>query len=89
MDGELLSELLNGPYGFLVAISVFAWLASKEIRKARAERVADAEAEAKAEREKRIAAEAELHSLNEATTRRIWKAREMLIAKGVPVDELP
>lgn len=89
MDGELVADLLNGPYGFLVAIAIFAWLASKEIRKARAERVADAEAEAKTEREKRIAAEAELHSTNEATTRRIWKAREMLIAKGVPPEDLP
>lgn len=96
MDSELVAELLNGPYGFLVAISIFAWLASKEIRKARAERVTeaekradDAEAATQVEREKRIAAEAELRAAGEAINRRIWKAREMLIAKGTPPEELP
>ena len=89
MDGELLAEVLNGPYGFLVAIVIFGYLASKEIHKARAERVAEAEEAARTERERRIELEAELRATNEATNRRIWKAREMLIAKGVPPEELP
>lgn len=97
MDGELVAELLNGPYGFLVAISIFLWLAAKEIRKARAEdvkaahlAVSQAETNVLVEREKRIAAEAELRSNNEATNRKYWKARDMLITQyGVPPEDVP
>jgi F0F1-type ATP synthase membrane subunit b/b' len=75
VDGsQLTGDLLNGPYGFLVAIAAFAWLATKEYRKARAEDVAEARADADAEQQRRTAAEAERDAVRdeaEETRRRL------------------
>lgn len=114
MDGDLLAELLNGPFGYLVAIAALLYLAAKEYRKARTERVEDAEAEVAREQRQRLAAETErdtvrregnetrqrleskleqvrteLQGLNEATSTRYWKARQMLIERGVSPEDIP
>lgn len=64
-------DIYSGPYGFLVAIAALLWLASKEIRKARAEDVAGARAETQTERDKRIRVEAERDALEKQGNDRV------------------
>lgn len=81
-------DIYSGPYGFLVAIAALLWLASKEIRKARAEDVAEARGEAQAERDKRIRVEAERDALEKQGNDRVAELDRKVDALRDQIREL-